>query len=179
MNSNINLLPERKKNQRSLLPQHLKIARIAAVSLLFVVSVFTIILYILIGLSPLPQLKQQENLATSALVQAHPDIARLLFVNERTKSISQLLANRSSFDEQIDSLQSKLSGDVSIKNIAIKKDNIIVTVSSTSLLSIDTFLKSVLDSQLAKKEYSHITMTSLALGDQKNSFQLVLTLSVL
>lgn len=180
MKSNINLLQDKKKNQASILPTGaMYTLRFSAVSLLFIVSVSSIILFILISLSPLPKLKQQEQLALANLSQYHTDMLKLFLIKERTGVIQGILAKRTSYDTVLNAIQTKLPYGVEVRAMNIEKDTVLLTVSSGSLELLSTFIDSLTQLVTEKKTFSQITMSHLSIEQERKTYSVTLALLLL
>ena len=181
MNNSINLLDYKNKIQ----PKHeheknkKRSLRTIAVGLLFTVAVFSMIFFILVAISPLPQLRKQEKIASFNLSLAHPDIVKLALVKERTDSIQQLMDKRPYYDRVLNSIQTKLPSGVRINEVSIDKDDFSVTLSSNSLLQLDNFLNELAIASEAKKEFSQIKIKDLSKTDTINTYLLTINLDTL
>jgi hypothetical protein len=176
MNKGINLLTEKKIDKAGRLFQSLKVLRIIAVSLLFVVSLSSIILFILISFSPLPTLKQQEQERKIILSHFNSEIVKLHILNERLNTIDEIMSKRTSFDDKINLITSQIPSGVMLKSLTIEKNTINVILASNSLLSFDTFLNNVMNLSENKKESFRITINNLTQVERDSSFVLDITL---
>jgi Tfp pilus assembly protein PilN len=179
MNSDINLL-ERRKNRIGILRyEKLRLLRFVAISLLFLTSTLSVILFLLISFSPLPQLKRQEEQGLSTLSQFHPDMAKIYLVNERMDSIKSIIGSRRNFDEILDELQNILPSGIKVDALSIDRKNISLSVSSGSLELIDTFINNVLKSVQEGKDFTKVTLSSLSVDSEKHLFLLTVTVVTL
>src|SRR6266498_4593159 len=154
MNNGINLL-DPNKNKTTIVPaRNMLIMRIIAGGLLFAVSVTSIVLFILVAVSPLPELRRQEASYRLTLSAAHPDMAKLALLDERTTAVSGLLSQRKSYEQILEFIQGKLSSDVAISTIQVDNKTMALTVDSRSLQSLDTFLNKLILSVQEKKGFS-------------------------
>lgn len=177
MSRGINLLVEEKKKTVHPLITKIIALRISAVGLLFLVSILSVILFLLIALSPIPQLRRQEQVAKDNLATFHPDIAKLQIINERATAIAGIMTKRTAFDKTIDFLQSKLPRGVSIETLTMSKKAIEVTVSSKSLNSLNAFINNLDASVEQKDTFSSVTLSSLSSEDTKDYYSLTLNLT--
>lgn len=179
MNSGINLLDYKNKIQPKHENNKQRPLRLIAVSLLFIVSVSSVIFFLLVALSPLPQLRKQEKIASFNLTLVHPDIVKLMLVKERTDNIQKLIDSRPYYDKFLNSIQTKLPPGVIIDAVSIDKSNFLITLSSNSLLQLDNFLNELNKSNDSRKEYSKAAITNLSTGDNGNAFHLTVSLNTL
>lgn len=178
MSNSINLLTDKKTNKRlSVVFTKLGTLRFIAVSLLFLVSASSIILFSLIAISPLPTLQNQEKTASFTLSQQQGDIAKIMLVNERTDTISQILSKRQSFDTVIDTVRSKMPAGITVTAFTVTDGNISVTVSSRSLALLDQFLNKLIQATNEKKDFSRVTLADLSIDN--DSFLMKVNLTTL
>ncbi len=179
MKNSINLLDYKNKihpKQDHVKHRHL---RLIAISLLFLVSSLSMIFFILITLSPLPQLRKQEKIASFNLTQSHPDIIKLALIKERTDKIQELINKRPYYDKTLKTIQEKIPRGVTIDSVEIDKNNFSVTFLSNSLLQIDSFLNEMTKSDETKKEFSRVKIVNLLSGENSTSFLLTINLNTL
>ena len=176
MNKGINLLGSKKKSNIAPAVKKLKLLRLIAVCMLFIVTAFSITLFILIALTPLPKLKEQERISQTNLLNFSADITKLQVVNDRLASISDVLSKRPTYDKKIDLIKSNLPREITIRSLTIEKNSISLDVSSQSLLFLDTFLNKLISDSGKDKDFSQIKLTSLSREESDNSYHLGLTL---
>jgi len=174
MNSGINLIGEKSKTQKVVLTR-LKMLRIIAISLLFIVSVSSVSLFMLITLSPLPTLQSQEKAAIASLSQQRTEIAKLAVVNERSDTIAGILQKRPNFDETIDFIKGKLPRGVTITAFEVDKSTLSVTLSSKSLALLNQFLNNLLQSANETQKISRVTMADLSIDSDTFSLKVNVT----
>ena len=170
MNTDINLLGKKKKHIGGFQYSKLRLLRLVAVSLLFVVATFSVIIFLLIALSPLPQLKKQEEQALFTLSQFHQDMGKVAYVNERTDAITKLLSQRKQFDKKLDAIQTQIPEGVTVDALSVTANNMSLTVSSNSVEQIDIFINNLLRAVQEKRDFSKVTLTSLSIDNQRNLF---------
>lgn len=170
MNSRINLLPTKKQAPSTAATRRAGRVRLFAMVMLFGVSAASIILFLLIALSPLPTLQQQERNAIATLSQYRTDIAKLLLVNDRLRSSATLLEKRKDFDKALEAIRSRMPDGVTITEMNMTRESVSVTVASESLSRIDTFLNNLTSAVADKKDFKHVTMSKLLVDEQKDVF---------
>lgn len=179
MNETINLLDPNKdsKSVRSL--KRMQYMRFFAMGMLFLVSVSSIILFMLVSLSPLPELQRQEQALRLTLSQASVDMAKMALVSERTASIEKVLADRTSYDQILALLQERLPNNAEITSIRVDQQVLVVTVESRSLTSLDTFLNGLVGLVQEKKAFSQVTLSTLANDNVRNDYTMTVSLVML
>ena len=179
MNEGINLLAPNGKNATVSAVKHMDWMRVVAGSLLFLVSASSVILFIMVALSPLPALLKQEQSLRSTLSASDAQIVKLGLVNERTVAISTILKQRVSLDQTISLIESKLEKNVQIIAIRADHNTITVTLESSSLTSLDTFLNGMISYVQEKKGFSQITLNDLMQDDVTNEYSMTVTMILL
>jgi hypothetical protein len=178
MNEGINLLDPNKKAS-GILPGHLQKMRIVVVGLLFIVSVSSVILFVLVALSPLPALQTQERSLEQTVMASRTSIVKLALVKERTDSISAFLAKRQNLDQTIGLVQDKISGDVTITSLQVDNTGILLTAESSSLQNLDTFLNGLMQYVQEKKDFSSVLLVDLAVDQTNGEYAVSVRLNTL
>lgn len=177
MSKGINLIPESKKTHSPLL-NRLRVLRFTAIFLLFIISVTSMMLYVLIAFSPLPQLREEEQQHIVALSQFNPEIIKIALINERSENIAVLLAKRTAFDKTFTILQSKLPTNGEITGLKVGDNTLSFTFSSSSLSDIEIVLANI--TQAAReKQFSQVRMSSLTQDTDKDLFQVTVSMALL
>ena len=179
MSNGINLIAT--KNQTILTPflKKIRVIRFIAVGLLFTVAVSSTILFILIALSPLPALKKQEQATLATLAEFHPDIARLMILNERVNRISTIISKRPDYNTVLNAVKSKLSPETNIISLQLGKKDLSLTISSKSLTGLNSFIDGIMSQTGKDKIFTHATLNDLSLDGTKNEYLLVMDLTTL
>ena len=178
MNNSINLIDYRSKISTSSHSKKQKYLKIIAISLLFTVSTSSIVFFILIALSPLPELRNQYKKVASALALSNDDIIKQEVVKDRVSNVRGIIDERADFDKVLEHIQSKLVSGVAIDGVIMEKNNLSITVTSKSLLLIDNFLNELTSAELENK-FPKVSLKSLKNEENSNAFLLTLTLSTL
>lgn len=170
MSNGINLLNYKNKEKvKNAATTHKKL-RIASIVLLFVVSSFSVMVFILIALSPLPELNKQYNFASFTLSQSTRDIVRLGLVNERSETIKKIIDKRPQYDKIFEYLQNKIPGSITIEAFTIKEKVIALEISSTSLSDIDKFLIEIAREDNLSIKLSKVILSKFSIDSTKNRF---------
>lgn len=178
MSTEINLLKNRVRAKSSFLTQVLAL-RAFSLTFLFVVSFSSIILFILVALSPLPDLQEQEKEEIKKLSLFQSRMAKVLFTKERVGHIHTLLQTRPVYAETLQSLEEQLPNEASVDTLHLDKKTVTVSVSSSSLGTLDQFAKDIMKLQTEKKRFSKITLSSLYLNPDNGRYVLDMELLML
>lgn len=148
-----------------------------------ILNSFAIVLPIMIGvisvsiflitqaIDPIAIRKQQEE-TIREITRLQDRRIKLFIVKDRLDNIDDLLKKRINFAENINIFLSKIPSEVFVENFEIDKKEVILTVSSLSLKSIDDFINNLVD--MAEKEDTIRTLSlDFLIFDEKNNNYLV------
>lgn len=175
MNNSINLLGHKDRNGIKPASGKLKLLRTIAMLLLFGVSAASIVLYILISFSALPQVQQQERQALQTLFSAHPDMTKIALIEDRLAGITTILSQRSKYDTFLDSLAAKMPAGITMQQVSMKEKNVSVTVRSESLETLNIFLDQLVDATGANKDYAQVILNNINSEDTNNTFSMTIS----
>lgn len=179
MSKGINLLKTEKKISVSPASAKVYVARLIAIIILFGISAISIILFLLILLSPLPNLQNQEKNLLATAANSHPDMAKLVFIKDRVKSSQTIINNRQHFDQSLGLIQKRMTSDLQITELSMNKGKLAVTVASTSLSSLNDFLNKLADAVDTKQDFSKITLTNYLADETGNKYSVTVEVVML
>jgi len=179
MNEGINLLGQGKKKTSEAFLRRVNTARVIMLGLLFIVSVTSVILFILVALSPLPALKEQEASLTQTLTRSKDDVVKFDLLKERMSTINTTLSQRQSLTTILLLIKPKLPSDSQITSLKSDTKNVTITVESPSLQSLDTMLNSFIGLVQDRKTFSNVTLTDLTTDQTTNEYSVSFTLTLL
>ena len=139
MNDEINLLSGKKSGQNTMLFKQAQVLRLAAIVILFSVSVISFMLFILIAFSPLPRLQREEQdlLASLTGTSNGEKLSKYYSTQNRLSDVSALLKKRTDLVAISNALRSNLSEDASIDILKVEGKTVYMTVTGPTLDSID------------------------------------------
>ena len=179
MNEEINLLDPNKRKGPSVLLARLKTTRTLVIGVLFIVSVTSVILFILVALSPLPALQRQEATLNENLTLSKTEMVKYALLQERTTDITSILTKRHTLNQTISLIQNKLPNDITVTALQGDTGVLTITVESPSLQSIDSFLSGLISLVQAKKMFKQISITELTVDQASNDYLASLRLALL
>jgi Tfp pilus assembly protein PilN len=179
MSEGINLLEPTQKSSGDIFLKRIQTTRFIMVGLLFVVSVTSVILFILVALSPLPALQKQEQSLRQTLAKSKSDIVKYELVNERVVAISGIMKQRIFPDQTLTQIQSILPGDTQITTIKEDSKTVTLSVESASLQSLDSFINGLIGFVQDKKVFSNVTLTNLTTDETDNEYSITVTMNIL
>lgn len=179
MNNAINLLPKTKETKTVHHSSRIKVVRALAMGSLFLVVIFSIVLFILVNFSPLPSLQEEEQERLTEFSRSRPKMAKIVLMNDRLGDISKILKKRTYYNLAIDQMQAELPVDARIDMLKIDKQAISVTVTSGSLLSLENFLENISKLTEQKKFIGQLTLSKLTANTQNAQYSLSLDMTLL
>ncbi len=168
MSTEINLL--QKKNDKVALSKNALIIRGIALGSLFIVSFFSIVLFILIALSPLPALQQRVKDESKNLSFYNTIVGKMILTKERLIKTENIIENRPALSKVINTLQDQLPENMFIDSIRVEEKKVFVTFSSASLLVVDDFLTQLMEANNTNKKFQSILLTSIQHFQGSNTY---------
>ena len=174
----INLLPN-KNVESAVFTTRLKILRLIAVSSLFLISALSIVFFLLITFSALPQEKQKQAAALEELSVYYSKMGKVIGIHDRIEETRKTLASRRQISPIIDRLVTQVPIGASVDKITIKGKTVVFGISSQSLSTIDTFINNLLELAQKKEFISHLTLSSFSFNDQKGAYSAEIQMNLL
>lgn len=156
----------------------IKIFYFVSIFCLFLTFISSIGIFLIKLNSPLPALKEEEARLIDNLSLAKQKMTELSILDERLKSISDVLSKRSDFVKTIDLIVNKTT-DIKINSFSIEKKKISISSTSDSLNSIDLFLNGLTSVALDKKFFSKITLNNLTSDFKTGKYSFSLDIDLL
>lgn len=178
MSESINLLDPNKNNTSGFSLKRIQKMRFFSMSFLFLVSVSSVIFFILVALSPLPELQRQEQSLKLTLAESKTALAQHTLVNERIETITTVIDSRVSLENTLTLIQQNVPGNVTVTALKADNQSISITVESTSLDALDTFVKTMTDLGQVQNGFSQITMSNMLTDNTRNTYTVTLTMAV-
>lgn len=175
MINEINLLHGSTSRKNKLLSK-LAAIRMVSMSFLFVISFSSIVLFILIALSPLPSLQQREIEEARTLATFDKKIVKILLTKERLTNAGKILQTRNVRAETLQKLAAQVPGDLTVNSIKLLGKKIEMSVTSKSLANLDTFTANVTEFNKREKRFKKIMLASLILDADSGKYVLSIEL---
>lgn len=179
MSNGINLLDYSSRKEKQKETRGLRIMRLFSVSLMFLVSAFSIIIFILTSLSPLPELEKQHDSASLTLSNSIEDIVKLSLAKDRVDSIRSLVDGRKRYYLILEDLEKKRPSNISFESLSIDKDTVRISAVSSSLDAIGFFISEISAENTNQNYYSKVTLSKLSVISERGLFSADLTIEVL
>jgi|WetSurMetagenome_2_1015567.scaffolds.fasta_scaffold97047_2 hypothetical protein len=175
MSKNINLIRNDKTGLASANNKHI-VLRITAVIILFTVSFLSVMMFILIALSPLPSLKETEKSESTQLSYFNDLIVKVLLTKDRLTQVNKLINSRPVYSKSLQFIQKYLTADSTIEEVNLKEKIVSVTVASTNLQPLAILTDDIKRSNDLSKSFKDITLESLYYDDNKQKYLLIIDL---
>lgn len=172
MNNDINLLPTTGKN----VGQEIHLQRYKSIAFtILTITILTSVGIFLLSFDPtLSIIKKQENQVRTNLVYSQNKIGKYFFIKDRLKEIKTVLDKRTTYDTVITTIQAQMPNDISIDNVSISQKKMMISLSSTSLSSINTFLDKITDLFVQKNVFKTLTINNITVDEKAGKYSLSL-----
>ncbi len=171
MKNDINLLHSKTKSPLNSLANKVDILRTIAVFLLFLVAFLSVTFFFLVLVSPLPSLRREENAKRLALRSLYGKITDLYILNDRMKGVSEVLDKRVNYDAIVGGILDNVPSGVTVDALKSIDTDILLDASSTSLLSLQTYVDALVKENTDKKLFSTITQSAFSITPNSNKAQ--------
>ncbi|HZJ18552.1 MAG TPA: hypothetical protein VFD45_02965 [Patescibacteria group bacterium] len=178
MNSNINLL-QQKDDQLIKKQKRLKILKLIAGILLATVALFSIIIFILNTKFSVTSIKNEQNSVINSISALKAKAAKMILVNDRIKGTSEILKKRKDYTSLIQKVLNSVPGEAKTAGLDINKDSLNMSVSSNSLLSIDTYLENMIKLSQEKKLIKNLVIKGINVNFKNGEFILSVNATIL
>ncbi len=175
MNDQVNLLIGKTK-RTSQLTKKRDIFHFIAVGSLFAFAFFSVALFILIALSPLPSLQEREKIETKRLSFFKDLMLKINLTKDRVNNVDKILRERPTYSSSLQAIKSILPPETTMKEIHLSDKTLTFTVTSNSLVPLDVFLTSLKTKWESEENFKTITIVGLEQNFDKGEYVLVVKL---
>ena len=173
MSKNINLLPKKNKPQDSHEELLIFFKRIATVTV--IITIGSSLLFFLLTINPsFSAVKQQENNVLTNLSFTQGKIAKYVVIKNRLVSVAKILHTRYPMNAVVSKLEDQFPPDISIDSLEISNKTLSFSLTSASLLSLNTVITNMTSLLNSKNILKRITVQSIV----SNPFAGTYTLTV-
>lgn len=178
MNNNINLISNRnveleKESRR------VKRFRLISIICLISVSLVSILIFVLNFTLPLDSVKKEQSATLASISQLHKKLVTYTLITDRIKNISNIISKRGNYLPQVNQILGKVPTDASIDGLTVDKGIIVISVSSTSLLSVNKFINDMVVLGAQGKVIKNIVLQGLSLDVNSGKYTLNMKTSIL
>lgn len=161
MNNEINLLYSRKQRRLYQLTTRVKILRFIALGSLFFICGLSLVFFLFIIVSPLPQLKEEEKMLSQTLSASKDNILKQTLLVTRLTDIDSISTKRSQYDTVLKTVRQMLPSGTKIGEFTAEKKIAEISFSSSSLEDIENVFSELKSHVQNKNTFSQVFMSSL------------------
>ncbi|MDO8620797.1 MAG: hypothetical protein Q7R31_00720 [Candidatus Levybacteria bacterium] len=177
MINDINLLVGKDANylrQKKLL----SLVRLMAFASLGIVALLSVIAFFLNSQFSPTEVKKEEDVILQNLSTLSKKQAKLFIINNRIQNITTILNSRVDYYKILNFIIGKIPAEVSIDRIEVDKKKISLTISSNSLIPINTLINNFVDMVRKKETITSLTLNSLTLSVKTSKYSISLDASL-
>jgi Tfp pilus assembly protein PilN len=178
MNNNINLISNQNVGLEKEL-RRLKQVRITSIICLVVVSLMSILIFVLNLTLPLDSVKKDQNTTAANIALLHQKLITYNLITDRVRNISGIISQREDYTTQLSQILGKLPAGVSMDGLQIDTGKITFSVSSTSLVSINQFIDTMVSFNSQGKIINNLVMQGLSLDTSSGEYDLNMQAGIL
>lgn len=146
-------------------------------SILFFTAFFSFLIFILNLRFSANTIRQNQQELSNALSIYDDKATKILILNNRATDINSLLKTRKDFSLVLAKIVDEKPSNVEIENFRIERNNVDMTVTSPSLLSLNEFLNNLLITESDSVKFSNILLKSLNISE--GGFVLVINMQTI
>ncbi len=172
MYNEINLVTNKDSSSKE--KSRLKRIRTISYLLLFIVSVFSILIFIINLRYSVNSVKQKQNSVMNNLSIYNDNIVKIIFLNLRLDDIKSIVSERTNYQTTVEKFFSDVPSGVTIQGFSMENGKLSMTITSTSLLSLNEYLNQVL--KIADEEgMSDVKLATLTAQSSEYSMSVGMT----
>lgn len=156
----------------------LSLVRLVAFVSLGIVALLSVIAFFLNSQFSPTLVKNQEDTVLQSLSALSKKQAKLFIVNNRIANITNILNSRVDYYKILSVIMGKIPTEVSTDRIEIDKKKISLTISSNSLVPINTLINNFVDMVRKKEIITSLTLNSLTLSVKTGKYSISLDASL-
>lgn len=178
--SKINLLFDQSGSSYAQLLTKLRVLRVVAIGLLFLVGTASIMLFLMIALSPLPRLRAEEERLTDTIKSGsyQSKMDKYFIISSRLKDINTVLAQRPDVVKTYELLESTLAGSVKINFLDITEKNISLNLYSNNLAELESVTTNLREIPEYTKSFKAMTLSGIAYDKEDLFYRMVVTITL-
>src|SRR5688572_10225393 len=139
--TDINLI---KRETSKVAARRLKYLRILAVAVACIVALSSSTLFIATRQNSIDSLKAQQNVLLQNITLFGDKAAKINFLNDRVRNIESVIKERKAYTSTVATILDGLPSNVTTSSLTLSEEDMLLTVSSSSLASVNEFLNSTI-----------------------------------
>lgn len=177
MNSiDINLVSTGKGDQGK--EKKLQKIRIISTGFILVIGLLSVLVFILNISSPLGKIKQQEDSILSQITAQQDRAAKLAIINERITTVSKIYKQRPDYNYILNLILTKKTDNTKLVGMDLGESSVTVSLSSSSLLTLNNFLNSIIDSSKKSEKINSVFLDSLSVSQTSSSYTMAVKINI-
>lgn len=179
MNEHVNLLSNTGGRNYASIITKLRILRLIAISGLFLIGAFSIMLFLIIAFSPLPRLRQEEQryIADLKTGENRVKMDKYYFINSRLRDIDKLLSQRPNIVASYELIEHSFTPTTTVNFLDITDTAITLNVSSPNLADVEQAIEKLQQQVKNNKRIKSLTLSSISFDAKQNAYEMIVTLS--
>ena len=169
MENSINLV-SLKSGQLEKEQNRLRIARVAAFIVMFMVAAVAVLVFIINLTLPIDTIKQNEKVALSNISALHKKLVQHYLVEDRVNNLVNVISKRGQLPRVIDTLLALVPGDLSVGSLQIDAKQVSLIVSGESLLSMNKLIDEVTVLNNQNRIIKNVVVQQLSLDVKGNRY---------
>lgn len=169
MNSDINLI---KRETSKISAKRLKYLRIASIVIASLVALTSVALFITTRQNSLESIKAEQNSLLQNISSLQEKAAKLNFLSDRLRNVESITNERKNYIKTVSAILDGLPSDVLTTSLTLDKNEVLLTVSSSSLSSINEFLNNTIEVAQEKHLLRDLIIENLAAQSRQYSLTL-------
>jgi competence protein ComGC len=178
MNNNINLISNQNVELEKEL-RRLKKFRLISMICLIVVSLVSVLIFVLNLTLPLESVKKEQSATAANISLLHKKLVTYTLITDRVRNISNILSQRGNDIPQVNEILGKVPTDLSVDGLEIQTGQINISVSGTSLVPINKFIDDMISFGAKGKIIKDIIIQGLSLDASSGKYSLSMKASIL
>ena len=143
-----------------------------------IVALLSVIAFFLNSQFSPTEVKREEDVVLQNLSALSKKQAKLFIVNNRIQSITTILNRRADYYKILNFIIGKIPTEVFIDRIEVDRKKISLTISSNSLIPINTLINNFVDMVRKKETITSLTLNSLTLNVKTGKYSISLDASL-
>lgn len=169
MSNDINLLLY-KNSELQRERKKVRIANTIAITFSIIVGIASMFAFVLIQSVNPSSIAQEQESTLKEISRLQDKQAKLFIINDRLTNIEEVFQDREDLSKNINSLLSNAPNNLSIENLEMDNKSLVLTISSSSLLSINDFINNLIDMARKKEIIRSLTLSGLTFDESKNTY---------
>ncbi len=175
-NLDINLIsvPKVSKDKATKL-RNVRIISFGGLFLVLLISTFVLFLNFI---SPLSSVKTEQAGILSQITAQQAKAAKLAIISERVSSITKVKTQALNYTDTMDVIFAKKPTDATLFGLDVDDTSLSVTLNSSSLLSLNNFLNSLIDATSSHKEIKSVFLDNLSVNNTASLFSMTVKVNL-